>query len=92
MFLMLLFLYCRLKIFVPIAFLAWAVLVPVNWTSSGLEGAKLNNVTSSDIDKLSISNVQEKSQRFQKPHLTLCKLSASSRCYILDISNHLHVT
>ncbi|RDX70106.1 CSC1-like protein, partial [Mucuna pruriens] len=42
-----------LKIFVPIAFLAWAILVPINWTS----GAGVNNITSSDIDKLSISNV-----------------------------------
>lgn len=56
---------CRLKIFVPIAFLAWVVLVPVNWTSSGLEVAGLKNITSSDIDKLSISNVQRGSERFQ---------------------------
>lgn len=55
---------CRLKIFVPIAFLAWAVLVPVNWTNSTLDLAKLANVTSSDIDKLSISNVPDKSQRY----------------------------
>ena len=58
-------LFFRLKIFVPIAFLAWAVLVPVNWTSEGLERAGINNVTSSDIDKLSISNVESRSQRFQ---------------------------
>jgi len=56
---------CRLKIFVPIAFLAWAMLLPVNWTNSTLELAKLNNVTSSDIDKLSISNIPVKSQRFE---------------------------
>lgn len=59
---------CRLKIFVPIAFLAWTVLVPVNWTDHGLEAAESNNVTSSDIDMLSISNVEEKSQRSKKPH------------------------
>ena len=31
-----------LKIFIPIAFLAWAVLVPVNWTRGGLRNAKKN--------------------------------------------------
>jgi hypothetical protein len=56
---------CRLKIFVPIAFLAWAMLVPVNWTNSTLERAKLNDVTSSNIDKLSISNIPVSSQRFE---------------------------
>ncbi|KAJ8761240.1 hypothetical protein K2173_001296 [Erythroxylum novogranatense] len=53
-----------LKIFVPIALLAWAVLVPVNFTNHTLELAKLKNVTSSDIDKLSISNIPLHSQRF----------------------------
>jgi hypothetical protein len=56
---------CRLKLFVPIAFLTWAVLVPVNWTNSTLELAKINNVTSTDIDKLSISNIPVASQRFE---------------------------
>ncbi|XWS19374.1 hypothetical protein CRYUN_Cryun31cG0010200 [Craigia yunnanensis] len=51
-----------LKIFVPIAFLAWAVLVPVNYTNKTLE-LQLN-VTSSDIDKLSISNIPLRSDRF----------------------------
>jgi hypothetical protein len=54
----------RLKIFVPIALLAWSILVPVNWTSHGLQLAKLRNVTSSDIDKLSISNIENGSDRF----------------------------
>ncbi|CAN8246303.1 unnamed protein product [Cochlearia groenlandica] len=54
-----------LKIFTPIAILAWAVLVPVNWTNNTLELAKeLKNVTSSDIDKLSISNIPQSSNRF----------------------------
>lgn len=60
------FFLCRLKIFVPIAFLAWAVLVPVNWTSSGLENTGIKNITSSDIDKISISNVQRGSERFRE--------------------------
>ncbi|XP_007026161.2 PREDICTED: calcium permeable stress-gated cation channel 1 [Theobroma cacao] len=51
-----------LKIFVPIAFLAWAVLVPVNYTNKTLE-LQLKNVTSSDIDKLSISNIRLGSDR-----------------------------
>ncbi|KAF9672109.1 hypothetical protein SADUNF_Sadunf11G0006500 [Salix dunnii] len=54
-----------LKIFVPIAFLAWAVLVPVNYTNDTLKTAqRVSNVTASDIDKLSISNVPLQSQRF----------------------------
>ncbi|XVE51064.1 hypothetical protein DITRI_Ditri02bG0008600 [Diplodiscus trichospermus] len=52
-----------LKIFVPIAFLAWAVLVPVNYTNKTLE-LQQKNVTSSDIDKLSISNIPLGSDRF----------------------------
>ncbi|CAI0467732.1 unnamed protein product [Linum tenue] len=51
-----------LKIFVPIACLAFAVLVPVNVTNHTLD--KVANVTASDIDKLSISNIPRESQRF----------------------------
>jgi len=59
----------RLKIFTPIAVLAWAVLVPVNWTNNTLEMAKqLRNVTSSDIDKLSVSNIPEYSMRCVRPY------------------------
>ncbi|KAL5990144.1 Calcium permeable stress-gated cation channel 1 [Asimina triloba] len=49
-----------LKIFVPIAFFAFAILVPVNWTNDTL---KLSKVTYSHIDKLSISNIPKGSQR-----------------------------
>lgn len=52
---------CRLKIFVPIAFLAFAIMVPVNWTNGTLEHSKL---AYSDIDKLSISNIPIGSQRY----------------------------
>jgi hypothetical protein len=52
--------YCRLKIFVPITFLAFAVLVPVNWTNDTLESMK---VVHSDIDKLSMSNIPNGSKR-----------------------------
>lgn len=53
---------CSLKIFVPITFLAFAVLVPVNWTGDTLERVK--GLTYSDIDKLSISNIPPGSKRF----------------------------
>ncbi|KAJ9136385.1 hypothetical protein P3X46_033469 [Hevea brasiliensis] len=71
-----------LKIFVPITFLAWAILVPVNWTNSTLELAKLSNVTSSDIDKLSISNVPLKSQRFWA-HIVMAYVFTFWTCYVL---------
>lgn len=51
---------CSLKIFVPVTLLALVILVPVNWTNRTLELYKLDH---SDIDKLSISNIAEKSQR-----------------------------
>ncbi|KAA8550898.1 hypothetical protein F0562_002582 [Nyssa sinensis] len=50
-----------LKIFVPITVLAFGVLVPVNWTGETLEHDK--DLTFSDIDKLSISNVPSGSKR-----------------------------
>ncbi|OMO77795.1 hypothetical protein CCACVL1_14833 [Corchorus capsularis] len=57
-----------LKLFVPLAVLAFGVLVPVNWTGGTLEHIK--NLTFSDIDKLSISNVSEGSKRFWA-HITM---------------------
>ncbi|XP_041028338.1 calcium permeable stress-gated cation channel 1-like [Juglans microcarpa x Juglans regia] len=71
-----------LKIFVPIAFVAWTVLVPVNWTNSTLEHDKLPNVTSSDIDKLSISNVPLRSQRFWG-HIVMAYAFTFWACYVL---------
>ncbi|WJX91370.1 Calcium permeable stress-gated cation channel 1 [Trifolium repens] len=71
-----------LKIFVPMAFLAWAVLVPVNWTSIGLEKASIKNITSSDIDKLSISNVQRGSERFWS-HIVVAYAFTFWTCYVL---------
>jgi hypothetical protein len=53
--------YYRLKIFVPITILAFAVLVPVNWTNDTLESMK---VVHSSIDKLSISNIPNGSKRW----------------------------
>ncbi|KAK7304689.1 hypothetical protein VNO77_42575 [Canavalia gladiata] len=71
-----------LKIFVPIAFLAWTVLVPVNWTSTGLERAQIRNITSSDIDKLSVSNVHSRSERFWG-HIVMAYAFTFWTCYIL---------
>ncbi|KAF2314901.1 hypothetical protein GH714_037124 [Hevea brasiliensis] len=51
-----------LKIFVPITLLAFAVLVPVNWTGGTLE--QIKDLTFSNIDKLSISNIPPGSKRF----------------------------
>lgn len=55
------FLLCSLKIFVPIAVLAFIVLVPVNWTSGTLENEK--SLSYDQIDKLSISNLGKGSKR-----------------------------
>ncbi|XP_019197368.1 PREDICTED: CSC1-like protein At4g02900 [Ipomoea nil] len=49
------------KIFAPITFLAFAILVPVNWTGGWLH--KHKELTYSEIDKLSISNVNVGSAR-----------------------------
>lgn len=51
---------CRLKIFVPIAFLAFTIMIPVNYTNGTLQHS---NLVYSDIDKLSISNVPNASHR-----------------------------
>lgn len=41
--------------------------MPVNYTDDNLDIAKdTANVTASDIDKLSISNIPAKSQRFER--------------------------
>ncbi|XP_050368487.1 calcium permeable stress-gated cation channel 1-like isoform X1 [Argentina anserina] len=72
-----------LKIFVPIACVAWAVLVPVNWTNNTLDiAAHLKNVTSSDIDRLSISNIPEKSQRLWA-HIVVAYAFTFWTCYVL---------
>ncbi|EYU46618.1 hypothetical protein ABFS82_04G025200 [Erythranthe guttata] len=69
-----------LKIFVPIAMLAFAVLVPVNWTGNTLDNVK--DLTFSDIDKLSISNVAPGSIRFVT-HIIMAYVVTFWTCYIL---------
>nr|GFB86747.1 CSC1-like protein At3g21620 [Tanacetum cinerariifolium] len=68
-----------LKIFVPIACLAFTVMAPVNWTNRTLEESKL---TYSDIDKLSISNIPKGSNRFFT-HLVMAYAFTFWTCYIL---------
>ncbi|XAR55354.1 hypothetical protein NMG60_11035405 [Bertholletia excelsa] len=68
-----------LKIFVPIAFLAFTVMVPVNYTNVTLERS---NLTYSTIDKLSISNIPTGSRRFWT-HLVMAYAFAFWTCYVL---------
>ncbi|VFQ88624.1 unnamed protein product [Cuscuta campestris] len=68
-----------LKIFVPIAFLAWSVLVPVNWTNHTLRDS---NLTYNGIDKLSISNIPERSPRFWT-HIVMAYAFTFWTCYVL---------
>ncbi|CAM8891043.1 unnamed protein product [Rhodiola kirilowii] len=68
-----------LKIFAPITCIAFAVMVPVNWTNNTLEHSKL---TYSDIDKLSISNIPTGSNRFWT-HLVMAYAFTFWTCYVL---------
>ncbi|KAH7859717.1 hypothetical protein Vadar_004645 [Vaccinium darrowii] len=68
-----------LKIFVPIAFLAFTILVPVNYTNGTLEHS---NLVYSDIDKLSISNIPTASHRFWA-HLMMAYVFTFWTCYVL---------
>ncbi|KAE8075641.1 hypothetical protein FH972_014337 [Carpinus fangiana] len=70
-----------LKIFVPIAFLAFAVMVPVNWTNGTLE-LEHSTLVYSDIDKLSISNIPKGSPRFWT-HLVMAYAFTFWTCYVL---------
>ncbi|KAK6135051.1 hypothetical protein DH2020_031229 [Rehmannia glutinosa] len=71
---------CRLKIFVPIAILAFAVLVPVNWTGETLDN--IADLTYSDIDKFSISNVPSGSLRLLA-HIIMAYIFTFWTCYVL---------
>ncbi|XP_062178269.1 CSC1-like protein At4g02900 isoform X1 [Alnus glutinosa] len=71
-----------LKIFIPITILALVVLVPVNWTGKTLELKQFKNLTFSNIDKLSISNVPTGSKRFWA-HLLMSYVFSFWTCYVL---------
>ncbi|CAL0317584.1 unnamed protein product [Lupinus luteus] len=77
-----------LKIFVPIAFLAFSVMVPVNWTNRTLERS---NLTYSSIDKLSMSNIPLGSNRFWT-HLVMAYAFTFWTCYILKREYHIVAT
>ncbi|KAI7742440.1 hypothetical protein M8C21_026982 [Ambrosia artemisiifolia] len=68
-----------LKIFVPILVLTWAILVPVNWTNKWLERT---DATFSEIDKLSISNIPQGSNRFYT-HVVMAYAVTFWTCFIL---------
>ncbi|XP_077217718.1 ERD (early-responsive to dehydration stress) family protein [Tasmannia lanceolata] len=69
-----------LKIFVPLTILAFSILVPVNMTGGTLE--HLHDLTFSDIDKLSISNVASGSKRFWV-HLVMSYVFSFWTCFVL---------
>ncbi|XP_014495664.1 CSC1-like protein At4g02900 [Vigna radiata var. radiata] len=71
-----------LKIFAPITLLAFIVLVPVNWTGNTLEEQGAKNLTYSDIDKISISNIPFGSDRFWA-HIAISYVFSSWTCYSL---------
>ncbi|EPS71959.1 hypothetical protein M569_02795, partial [Genlisea aurea] len=85
-----------LKIFVPVALLSWAVLVPVNWTNDALEKSNVaDKLQYSNIDKLSISNIPNGSPKFWT-HIVMAYAFTFWTCYALmkeyaNISTmHLH--
>ncbi|KAL1537288.1 Calcium permeable stress-gated cation channel 1 [Salvia divinorum] len=73
-----------LKIFVPITLLAWAIIVPVNWTNKTLAQLSQGDagLTYSSIDKLSISNVPFGSPRFWT-HVVMAYVFTFWTCYAL---------
>ncbi|KAJ3695669.1 hypothetical protein LUZ60_001046 [Juncus effusus] len=73
-----------LKIFVPMTVLAFGILVPVNWTNTTLRDLKVKNpkLEFSNIDKLSISNIANGSQKFWT-HLAMAYAFTFWTCYVL---------
>ncbi|XP_057719368.1 CSC1-like protein At4g02900 [Arachis stenosperma] len=71
-----------LKIFAPVAVLAFGALVPVNWTGRRLNASKSKELTFSNIDKLSISNVPDGSKRFWV-HIGMSYLFSFWTCFTL---------
>ncbi|KAK8948713.1 hypothetical protein KSP39_PZI005552 [Platanthera zijinensis] len=73
-----------LKVFIPITCLAFAVLVPVNWTNNTLEldASKSSKLVFSEIDKLSISNIPKGSNKFWT-HLVMAYTFTFWTCYVL---------
>ncbi|MQL98343.1 hypothetical protein Taro_031036 [Colocasia esculenta] len=72
-----------LKIFVPMTFLALLILIPVN-IFGGTLFHLTSKIVSSDIDKLSISNVGDQSPRLWV-HITMAYLFTIWTCYVLYV-------
>ncbi|XP_043695357.1 CSC1-like protein At1g32090 [Telopea speciosissima] len=70
-----------LKIFIPMAILAILVLIPIN-VSGGTLFFLRKELVVSDIDKLSISNVRPKSEKFFA-HISMAYLFTLWTCYML---------
>ncbi|XP_077235065.1 hyperosmolality-gated Ca2+ permeable channel 1.8-like [Tasmannia lanceolata] len=70
-----------LKIFVPMTILAVSVLIPVNLSGGTLLFLK-GELVFSDIDKLSISNVNPRSQKFWA-HISMAYVLTIWTCYLL---------
>ncbi|KAI3800982.1 hypothetical protein L1987_29082 [Smallanthus sonchifolius] len=73
-----------LKIFVPIALLAFGVLLPVNYTGGNFNimSLKMKDITFGEIDKFSISNVPPASKRLAA-HIVMAYVFTFWTCYIL---------
>lgn len=75
---------CRLKIFLPITTLALLVLIPVNVSGGTLLDLK-KEVVFSDIDKLSISNVNPGSNRYGSYEFLIFYTYIMSRTFSMPI-------
>ncbi|KAG2239164.1 hypothetical protein Bca52824_090024 [Brassica carinata] len=73
----------RLKIFFPIACVAFTAMVPVNWTNKGLDRLKHTNISYSDIDKLSLSNIPNGSGSRFWVHLCMAYAITFWTCFML---------
>ncbi|KAL8192047.1 hypothetical protein R6Q57_028168 [Mikania cordata] len=75
---------CRLKIFFPIALLAFGVLLPVNYTGGNFNimSLSMKDLTFGEIDKFSISNVPPASKRLVA-HIIMAYVFTFWTCYRL---------
>ncbi|XP_076940346.1 hyperosmolality-gated Ca2+ permeable channel 1.7-like [Bidens hawaiensis] len=73
-----------LKIFFPIAFLAFGVLLPVNYTGGNFSimSLRMKDLTFEEIDKFSISNVPPASKRLVA-HIIMAYVFTFWTCYVL---------
>ncbi|XP_076889013.1 hyperosmolality-gated Ca2+ permeable channel 1.7-like [Bidens hawaiensis] len=81
-----------LKIFVPVALLAFGVLLPVNYTGGNFQtmSASMKDLTYGEIDKFSISNVPPASKRLAA-HILMAYVFTFWTCYVL-YKEYKHVT